>query len=241
MTHPPDVVEAVLRLSQSGRPPSEVARSVGLPRRTVVDWVAGRTPRRDADPRSERLIARLPLSYAYLLGLYLGDGCVSEGPRGVYKLRVALDVAYPGIAAECERAMAEVLPASRVGRRRTPDNCFEIYSYSKRWPALLPQHGPGKKHLRPIVLEDWQRELVARSPDLLLRGLIHSDGCRFINTGRNWTNPRYAFSNRSADIRAIFCDACDLVGLRWTTAPHTIYVSRKADVAVLDDLVGPKA
>jgi hypothetical protein len=40
------------------------------------------------------------------------------------------------------------------------------------------------------VLEDWQHELVARSPDLLLRGLIHSDGCRFINTGRNWTNPR---------------------------------------------------
>ena len=128
-----------------------------------------------------------------------------------------------------------------VCRRRRSDNCFEIYSYSKRWPQLLPQHGPGKKHLRPIVLEDWQRELVERSPGLLLRGLIHSDGCRFVNTGRNWSNPRYAFSNRSADILGIFCEACDLIGVHWTAAPHTVYVSRKADVAWLDDIIGPKA
>jgi hypothetical protein len=62
-----------------------------------------------------------------------------------------------------------------------------------------------------------------------------------MNTGRNWKNPRYTFSNRSADIRRIFCEACDLFGVRWTEAPWTIYVSRKADVARLDAFVGPKA
>src|SRR3712207_7199029 len=40
------------------------------------------------------------------------------------------------------------------------------------------QHGPGRKHLRPIQLEDWQRELVRRHPASFLRGLFHSDGCR---------------------------------------------------------------
>ena len=28
----------------------------------------------------------------------------------------------------------------------------------KHWPCLFPQHGPGRKHERPIVLEDWQRD-----------------------------------------------------------------------------------
>jgi hypothetical protein len=71
--------------------------------------------------------------------------------------------------------------------------------------------------------------------------LIQSDGCRFMNTGTNWKHPRYAFSNLSKDIQRIFSDACDLLGLHWTRAGHkTIYVSRKADVAVLDRFVGPK-
>ena len=65
------------------------------------------------------------------------------------------------------------------------------------------------------MLTDWQRHLVDRWAEQLLRGLIHSDGCRFINTGRgNWRWPRYEFSNRSDDIRAIFCYACDELGVQ---------------------------
>ena len=122
-----------------------------------------------------------------------------------------------------------------------PNSNAEVSAYSKKWPYLFPQHGPGRKHDRRIVLAGWQEALVARYPAVLLRGLIHSDGCRFINTGRNWRHPRYSFSNRSCDIRRIFCDACDQLGLRWTAAkPYTVYVSRVDDVRVLDDAIGPK-
>jgi hypothetical protein len=51
----------------------------------------------------------------------------------------------------------------------------------------------------------------------------------------------------SADITSIFCSACDCLGLRWTasfpsdeSAAVAIYVSRKEDVAKLDEFVGPK-
>jgi hypothetical protein len=137
--------------------------------------------------------------------------------------------------------MCAVVPRSRVNMvdNRT---WFELYSYSKSWPCLFPQHGPGKKHDRRIVLTSWQLARVSQRPDLLLRGLLHSDGCRFTNTGRGgWSHPRYAFANVSPDIRAIFCAACELLGLRWTASGNkTIYVSRKDDVALLDLLVGPK-
>ena len=184
--------------------------------------------------------AALPLAYAYLLGLYLGDGCLSAHPRSVFKLRICLDAAYPRIVDEATLAVCAVIPASKVARLARPDHSIEVYSYSKAWPCFFPQHGPGKKHLRRIELTTWQEGLARRAPHLLLRGLIHSDGCRFINTGRGWRHPRYVFVNLSADIRQIFTDACDLLGLRWTTSGYKVYVSRKADVATLDRFIGPK-
>jgi hypothetical protein len=184
---------------------------------------------------------RLPLEYLYLLGLYLGDGCISAHARGVYRLRVVPDRVYPGIITSAQLAMARVRgkPAALLERA---DNCVEVSSYWRSWPCLFPQHGKGKKHDRRIVLEAWQQSLVDRSPEPLLRGLIESDGCRFMSTGRcNWAARRYAFSNRSADIHEIFRHGCDVLGVRWTTAgSRTTYVSRQADVARLDEFIGPK-
>lgn len=138
--------------------------------------------------------------------------------------------------------MREAAAGNRVNQSSRSCNYVEVYSYSKAWPCLFPQHGPGKKHERRIILSPWQNTAAGDSPGALLRGLIHSDGCRFENTGRGgWSHPRYSFSNLSIDIQKIFCAACDRLGLRWTRAqPKTVYVSRKADVALLDRYVGPK-
>jgi hypothetical protein len=114
------------------------------------------------------------------------------------------------------------------------------HAYWKCWPCLFPQHGAGPKHLRTIELRPWQQQIADRWPEDLLGGLIHSDGCRFINTGRKWICPRYSFSNASEDIRQIYCRACDLLGLRHSFAGRNVYVSRKADVAKLDTFIGPK-
>lgn len=247
MRHTAEEIADTLRLLAEGRSPSQTARRTGIPRRTVADWAAGRVPKRISPGEvCERCggvahtYRSLPDLYAYLLGLYLGDGYIAGHPRGVYKLRITLDAKYPGIVQECGAAMHAVLPTAKVARLARCYGDVEVYSYSRAWPCLFPQHGPGKKHLRPIVLAAWQGELVQRLPGQLLRGLVHSDGCRFMNTGTNWRHPRYSFSNMSADIRRIFCDACDVLGVRWTTAPRTVYVSRKADVARLDEFIGPK-
>jgi hypothetical protein len=97
-----------------------------------------------------------------------------------------------------------------------------------------------------IALAPWQKELVLRHRELLLRGLIHSDGCRSINTIRHpkktYEYPRYQFSNRSVDIKRIFSDACDLLGIEWRVMNRwDISVARRASVARLDEFIGPKA
>jgi hypothetical protein len=193
----------------------------------------------------------------YLLGLYLGDGTISRAPRDVYRLRIFLGLEYPGIIDECASALARVFPQNKIGRQirggnyeqSSDESNIELSVYSKSMPCLFPQHGPGKKHQRRIWLADWQQELAKRWPEALIRGLIQTDGHRFINTGRGgWRHPRYGFSNLSSDITSIFCSACDCLGLHWTAAfPKNetnavrIYVSRKADVARMDEFVGPKA
>jgi Homeodomain-like domain-containing protein len=259
--HPVARVDDVLRFAQEGRTTTEVARLTGLPRSTVRDWLNGATPRKAVrDERAstgecrtcqgpEHAFTALPGEYMYALGLYLGDGCISAHPRGVFKLRIFLDASYPGIIDSCEAAIRKLRPNNRIARlprsggfaNSSERSNIEISAYSRSWPCLFPQHGPGRKHERPIVLVDWQRDLLERHPEALLRGLIHSDGCRFINRGTNWRHPRYSFSNASGDIRRIFCEACDVLGLRWTTAPRTVYVSRKDDVERLDRFIGPKA
>jgi hypothetical protein len=127
--------------------------------------------------------------------------------------------------------MARVLP-NKVGRaRKTNERCLEVYSFSKHWLCLFPQHGPGRKHQRRIELAPWQQELVDRDPPLLLRGLLHSDGCRVLNWVNGTPYPRYHFSNVSADIRGIFGRACN---------PWSLSVARRGSVALLDGFVGPK-
>ena len=59
--------------------------------------------------------ARLPpdqWSYSYLLGMYLGDGCVSAAGSS-YQLVVACDAAYPDIIEECATAMVLTSPPPR--------------------------------------------------------------------------------------------------------------------------------
>jgi hypothetical protein len=125
------------------------------------------------------------------------------------------------------------------------ERCVEVSSYWKHWPCYFPQHGPGPKHQREIVLSGWQRRIVDQHVEPFLRGLIHSDGTRIVTTERKGRYvrraPRYGFSNRSEDILGMFRGACELAGVHCTRASKKqIAVYSKAAVARLDEFVGPK-
>jgi hypothetical protein len=125
-----------------------------------------------------------------------------------------------------------------------------LTSYGAIWKVAFPQWGPGKKHERKIELADWQERIVEEFPRPFIRGLIHSDGSRCLNSfkvelkdgPRSYSYPRYFFTNYSADIRGIFCDACDRIGIRWSQSNwRNISISHRKSVALLDSFVGPKS
>ncbi|MBA3431187.1 MAG: hypothetical protein H0U16_06885 [Actinobacteria bacterium] len=225
MTRSIEQVEAVRKLAESGLNDCAISRATGIPRPTVAQW------RRDArwellqNPPGRGSVHRsrdCPLCdgaelhpgwYAYLLGLYLGDGCISPYQRDVFRLRIALDLRYPQIISECSQAMAAMRAngRGRVGHVRRP-GYMEVSAYWKHWPCLFPQYGPGPKHLRRIELAHRQADIVSALPHRLLRGLIHSDGWRGNNHIKDTGYPRYQFSNSSRDIQRIFTDACEDYG-----------------------------
>ena len=115
----------------------------------------------------------------------MGDGNISQLAR-TQSLRISLDARYPAIVDDTEALLHRCFPNNRVGRVDFRDGGVIVVNvYCGHLACLFPQHGPGKKHERPILLEDWQRSIVEAEPWPFLRGCIRSDGCVFVNrTGR---------------------------------------------------------
>jgi hypothetical protein len=249
--HPPEVKQAALALIAAGHHDCEVSRRTGIPRRTIGEW---RHPRyqpqaRDICPRCWCPVAPMRFDsadYAALLALYLGDGWISTGPR-TDRLRIVMDDRYPGLI-ERVRALVDgcfvgnrvaVVPGSR-------GKCSVVSVYSRHLTCLFPQHGPGKKHTRPIALEHWQEAHVSRAPWAFLRGCIWSDGCVFINRTGRYRYESYHFSNRSKAIAGLFFETAKSLGMRPRLSSearglHHVRLNRREDVALMLAQVGRKA
>ncbi|MGP3751786.1 helix-turn-helix domain-containing protein [Streptomyces sp. IBSNAI001] len=253
-----DTRRRALTLVAQGFSQNSVSKQTGISRAAIRSWLNRIEPlgySRGAECPRCGDIPRLPddpAAYSYLLGLYLGDGCVSSAKRGVYSLRIACADAWPGLIDACAEAVQRVRPANKVCRVQS-QGCQYVQSFSKHWPCLFPQHGPGRKHSREIKLEPWQQQIVDAHAWEFVRGLIHSDGCR----STNWTTrmvggirkryeyPRYWFTNVSDDIRRLYTDTLDKLGIEWTHCTragkdYNISVARRASVALMDAHVGPK-
>jgi hypothetical protein len=250
--HPQTTVDRARFLSQQGLVDREVAQITGVSIGAVQKWRTGRRralgrERKSYCPRCTGKHLDEP-AYAYLLGLYLGDGWLTRGHRDVFALSIACCDAWPGLITAAKSAMSAVMPASSVFTVRRV-GMTEVKSTSKHWPCLFPQHGPGKKHIRQIELQAWQQMIVTEFPGEFARGLFHSDGYRGVNRvrarlasgDRRYEYPRYLFVNESEDILRLCGQTLDWLGVAWRfSKPNTISVARKEAVARLDEFVGPK-
>ncbi|MGV9338337.1 helix-turn-helix domain-containing protein [Streptomyces sp. NPDC003688] len=258
--HGTDVRQRALTLLRGGAKNADVARNLNVPLGTIGYWKhldrakRGECPGRH-DPSCPRCDGREldESAYSYLLGLYLGDGHISHySQHRVPNLMITCAESWPGLMDECEAAMHAVFPDNSVCRVQRI-GCRNVKVYSKHLLCLFPQHGPGKKHERRIALEPWQQEIVDGHPWPFVRGLVHSDGCRITNwttrlvggERKRYEYPRYFFTNVSDDIRRLYTDALEALGVEWTHCtrhgnPYNISVARKASIALMDAHVGPK-
>lgn len=249
----------ILTLWEAGENKTAIMRITGIPRATIRDCINRYGSLEGLEANKSRAIKSQPdellhqiqdahaekiqTAYAYILGIYLGDGYIVRNNR-VYFLRIALDVSYPNIIQRCVDTLQVTLPTNRVNVLKVKSsNSVEVICMYKHWPAIFPQHGRGYKHTRRIALEPWQQHIVQRYPLEFFRGLYHSDGCREKNIVNGKNYPRYSFNNTSDDIKSLFCSTCDQLGLHWTRASNgkNINIARRRDVDYLDSVIGPKS
>lgn len=240
--HPAAVRARVEELSAHGWSNAAISRETGLPRPTVR-YMRSPQARRARCPRCWRSARPMRFSageYAELLGFYLGDGHI-VGMGRTHRLRIFLDAAYPRLAGQTRALLAGCFGSNSVGMTHLEARSTIVLSvYSVHLPCLFPQHGPGLKHTREIVLEPWQQRFVHAAPWSLLRGLLLSDGCAFINRTGPYRYLSYEFRNRSTGIRALFMEACDRVGVGYTTTADRIRICRRASVREIAAFVGTK-
>jgi hypothetical protein len=237
-----------MKLVAAGLNDCEISRQIGVPRTTVRDM---RSPRYVPARRSVRTLCPQcgkpakptswdPEDYCELLGLYLGDGHISSGPR-TDRLRISLDTDHTKIVMTTLALLVRVFPHNKIGVVWAKEGAVFIpHVYSKHLRCMFPQAGPGKKHERQIQLESWQNELVRQAPWALLRGLIRSDGCVYINRTGKYEYLSYDFANWSSDILDLFCQTCDAVGVEYRRYARCVRVYRRPSVALLEANVGLK-
>jgi hypothetical protein len=178
--------------------------------------------------------------YAELLGLYLGDGHIVQFAR-TWRFRLYLDSRYEGILEESTALLERCFEHNRVSQVSAHEGRMTVLNvYSSHLCCLFPQHGPGKKHDRRIILEPWQEQTIEEAPWAFLRGCIWSDGCSYINRTGPYEYLSYEFSNRSSDILDLFGRTCESVGIRYRRYTKAIRVYRRASVALLEANVGIK-
>lgn len=253
--------EIILEMWEQRFNKPEISQEAGIPRTTIRDCIRRyrslngleaqkqRAQKSTVEPILQRIFQHddVQLMYVYLLGLYLGDGYIAlTANKRTYHLRITLDKKYPMIIQNCKDAIQRVLPKNKISLvNRT--GCYEVSCYYKHWPELFPQHGIGPRHKRKIELAAWQQSLVDKHPLEFFRGLHHSDGSRSENIVKGKNYPRYMFSNSSEDILKLSSDTCDKLNLHWTTKgsnrstlANQVYISKRADVEWLDNIVGRK-
>ncbi|MER6214974.1 helix-turn-helix domain-containing protein [Streptomyces sp. NPDC001674] len=233
-----------LALLDEGRSLNSVSKETGISRAAIRSWQARINPLPRLNQFAPCARPTDGAAYAYLLGLYLGDGCISDHPRGGHYLRIFCADAWPGLIQQCRTAILAVRPTDSVSVVQR-QGCVAVTSYGRHWTCLFPQHAPGRKHERRIALEPWQQAIVDAHPWEFIRGLIHSDGCRITNwtvrNGKRYEYPRYFFTNKSDDIIRLFTHTLDRVGVQWKQANTcNVSIARKGSVALMDAHVGPK-
>lgn len=113
---------------------------------------------------------------AYITGMAIGDGNISNPNGRAYRLRITCDIAYPGIMARIVSYLKVLFPKNKIGITVRPRNCIDISIYNKQINTLFgwDMHS-GKKIDQIIKIPDWiyrDRVFTIR----FIKGLFESDG-----------------------------------------------------------------
>ena len=169
----------------------------------------------ESHPRHHLRISPRPLSgdlnlRAYIIGVALGDGNLTNPNGRATRLRITCDPKYPQLIVKFRSALQTLFPENRVGIIRRPDGCVDVSCFSNHLEGLLGwRAGNGPKIRQGARVPDWI--LVDRAFSIeCLRGLIETDGTVYIDRGY----PMVMFTTASPKLAEDFARMVTRLGFR---------------------------
>ena len=131
----------------------------------------------DSDWRHKMLDTSNKPSLAYLIGLAIGDGNLSNPNGRAVRLRITCDKKYPNIISEIQETLKIIAPRNKVSLfYRTKNNAIDISCYSNDWENVLGWKAKnGSKIKQKISVPKWIKENEEYSAKCL-KGLFQTDG-----------------------------------------------------------------
>ncbi|MDO8590263.1 MAG: LAGLIDADG family homing endonuclease [bacterium] len=113
---------------------------------------------------------------AYVIGIALGDGNLSNPNGRAVRLRITCDSKYPFLISKIEQSLKKLAPKNKVSRINRGDNAIDVSCYSNQWEQLLGWKAYGGSKIRQSVrIPSW----IFRNKKLCqacLCGLWETDG-----------------------------------------------------------------
>ena len=120
---------------------------------------------------------------AYVIGLAIGDGNLSNPNGRAVRLRITCDTKYPALIAKIFASLTQLFPGNKVSLVRSSGNYVNLSVYSNQLESLLGWKAlGGSKHYQSVEVPEWVRaESSLCTP--CLQGLIETDGAVYRDRG----------------------------------------------------------
>lgn len=146
---------------------------------------------------------------AYIIGLALGDGNLSNPNGRAIRLRITCDKKYSILIEHIKESIQKLLPDNKVSIANRK-NCVDVYCYSNHWENILGwKANSGSKFKQNVKVPDWIKKNKIYIKECL-RGLFQSDGSIYIDRG-------YIMINLSCSIDSLAQDTIQIL----KTIDHT--------------------
>jgi len=140
---------------------------------------------------------------AYIVGVALGDGNLSNPNGRATRLRITCDLKYPKLIEKIQKSVRTLFPDSKVSLVKANGNYLNISCYSNHWEKILGWYSSkGSKLIQNVSIPSWIKKNKIYKINCL-RGLIETDGSIYLDRGYKTVMFTSAIPNLSKDVYEI--------------------------------------
>src|SRR3989344_622664 len=125
--------------------------------RARAERLVGSSPTSGTKKLKTKVVSKDKNLLAYIIGLALGDGNLSNPNGRAVRLRISCDAKYPKLIQRIQKALKDLLPDNKVQLVNRKANCVDVSSYSNKWPMLLGWN-VGNKIEQKVRVPGWVQE-----------------------------------------------------------------------------------